>query len=109
VLNLSAEQPLLLSVDDLHWCDRASLRFLAYLARRLEDVPVLLVGSLRPSEPGADAVLLGELTSDPAAQVLTPGLLSEAAAREVVRDRLGDEGDEPRLGRLSVPQLRPML
>ena len=57
--------PLLLAVDDLHWCDRASLRFLAYLARRLEDVPVLLVGSLRPSEPGADQALLGELTSDP--------------------------------------------
>ena len=34
--NLAAEQPLLLAVDDLHWCDRPSLRFLAYLARRLE-------------------------------------------------------------------------
>src|SRR6185503_12707957 len=28
-LNLAAEQPLVLAVDDLHWCDRASLRFLA--------------------------------------------------------------------------------
>ncbi|HEY7537685.1 MAG TPA: AAA family ATPase [Gaiellaceae bacterium] len=89
VLNLSVEQPLLLVVDDLHWCDRASLRFLAYLARRLEDVPVLLVGSLRPSEPGADRALLAELAGDPGAQVLTPGLLSAEAAEEVVRERLG--------------------
>ena len=35
-LNLAAERPLLLAIDDLHWCDRPSLRFVAYLARRLE-------------------------------------------------------------------------
>jgi DNA-binding CsgD family transcriptional regulator len=92
--NLSAEAPLLLAVDDLHWCDRASLRFLAYLTRRLEGLPVLVVGSLRPSEPGADEALLAELESDPGAQVLSPGPLSPAAAGEVVRQRLG-YGAEP--------------
>ena len=92
-LNLAAEQPLVLAVDDLHWCDRASLRFLAYLARRLEDVRILLVGSLRPSEPGADQALLAELTSDPHAHVLVPGLLTASAAAEVVQDRLGDGVD----------------
>ena len=49
-VNLAVEQPLLLAVDDLHWCDRPSLRFLAYLARRLEGVDaVLAVGLRRPS------------------------------------------------------------
>ena len=47
-MNLSAEAPLLLAVDDLHWCDRASLRFLAYLTRRLEGLPVLVVGKSAP-------------------------------------------------------------
>jgi DNA-binding CsgD family transcriptional regulator len=92
--NLSAEAPLLLAVDDLHWCDRASLRFLAYLTRRLEGLPVLVVGSLRASEPGADEALLAELESDPGAQVLSPGPLSPSAAGEIVRQRLGD-GAEP--------------
>ena len=60
-LNLAAERPLLLAVDDLHWCDRPSLRFLAYLARRLDGAPVLAAATLRsggaghrPGAPGRD-------------------------------------------------------
>jgi DNA-binding CsgD family transcriptional regulator len=88
--NVSQERPMLLVVDDLHWCDRASLRFLAYLARRLEDLPVLLVAGYRRSEPGSDQSLLGDLTTDPQAQLLMPRLLTATAVAEVVRDRLGE-------------------
>lgn len=52
---------LLLAIDDLHWCDRPSLRFIAYLLRRLEGLPALVLGTLRPAEPGADAALLAEI------------------------------------------------
>jgi DNA-binding CsgD family transcriptional regulator len=89
-VNLCSERALLLVVDDLHWCDSASLRFLAYLARRLEDLPVVLVASLRSSEPEADQAILEELTSEPHAQVLMPGPLTVVAATAVVRDRLGE-------------------
>jgi DNA-binding CsgD family transcriptional regulator len=90
-VNLCSERALLLVVDDLHWCDNASLRFLAYLARRLEDLPVVLVASLRSSEPEADQAILNELTNEPHAQVLVPGPLTMPAATEVVRDRLGED------------------
>ena len=93
-VNLSAEAPLLLAVDDLHWCDRTSLRFLGYLTRRLEGLPVLLVASVRPAEPGVDEALLGELTGDSLAVRLAPRPLSAGASTEVVRERLG-EGVEP--------------
>src|SRR4051812_26064251 len=53
-VNLSAERRVLLAVDDLQWADHPSLRFLAYLARRLEGLPVLVVCGLRPAEPGVD-------------------------------------------------------
>ncbi|HEX2232246.1 MAG TPA: AAA family ATPase, partial [Thermoleophilaceae bacterium] len=92
--NVSADTPLLLAVDDLHWCDRPSLRFLAYLARRLEGLQVLVAGTMRPSEPGADAALLAELAGDPLAVSLHPGALSVEAVTRLVRDRLGAEPDE---------------
>ena len=48
--NLAESAPLLLVVDDAHWADRSSLLFLAYLARRLEDLPVALVLAVRTGE-----------------------------------------------------------
>jgi DNA-binding CsgD family transcriptional regulator len=88
-VNLCTERALLLAVDDLHWCDSASLRFLAYLARRLDDLPIALVASMRSSEPEADQAILEELTTEPHAQVLMPGPLTAGAVAEVVRDRMG--------------------
>jgi DNA-binding CsgD family transcriptional regulator len=88
VANLSAQQPLLLVADDLHWADAASLRWLVFLAERLEDVPVLLVAATRPAEPGADQELLDALMTAPAARVLRPAPLSEEATTAIVRDRL---------------------
>jgi DNA-binding CsgD family transcriptional regulator len=89
-VNLCSERPLLLSVDDLHWCDTASLRFLAYLARRLEDLPVVLVASLRSSEPEADQSILEELIREPRTQIVMPRPLTAAGVTEVVRDRMGE-------------------
>ena len=79
--NLAAERPLLLAIDDLHWCDRPSLRFVAYLARRLEGLPILIAATVRAGEPGADPALLAEVVHDPGAITLLPGPLSAAGRR----------------------------
>ena len=50
---IAQRAPLLLAVDDLHWADQPSLRFIAHLARRLDGLPVLLVTD-RPRAPGRD-------------------------------------------------------
>ncbi|MFQ5594810.1 MAG: protein kinase, partial [Anaerolineae bacterium] len=47
---LARQQPLALLLDDLHWADDASLELLFYLGRSLRDVPVLLIGTYRPSD-----------------------------------------------------------
>jgi predicted ATPase len=49
-----AQAPLMLVIDDLHWSDAPSLRFLAYLMPRLEGLPLLVVAALRPAEPAVD-------------------------------------------------------
>ena len=89
-VNLSAGCPLQLAVDDLHWCDHPSLRFLAYLARRLEGLQVLAVCGLRPAEPGVDTGLLRELAAEPVTVTLHPGALSAHSVAELVRARLGE-------------------
>ncbi|GAB3661920.1 hypothetical protein GCM10027589_24530 [Actinocorallia lasiicapitis] len=48
VSDLAARGPVLIVVDDLHWADSASVRFLAYLAARLDGLPVALVIGTRP-------------------------------------------------------------
>ena len=44
VAALAEQRPQLLVVDDLHWADGASVRFLEFLANRLDALPVLLLG-----------------------------------------------------------------
>ena len=70
--DLCAQRPLALVVDDLHWADSWSLRFLAYLLPRLEGLPVLVVVALRPAEPAADQYLLAQIVTDPLARLLQP-------------------------------------
>ncbi len=91
VTELSASRPLLLSIDDLHWCDRPSLRFLAYLLRRLDLQPVMVATTIRTNEPGTDAAILGEIAHDPLATFVRPGPLSADGVRALVHARLGGE------------------
>jgi DNA-binding CsgD family transcriptional regulator len=89
--NIAERAPVLLAVDDLHWCDSPSLRFLGYLVRRLDGLPVLVAASARPAEPGADAEVLAELESDPGAAVLRLAPLSPAAVAQLLRAGLDAE------------------
>jgi len=47
---LSAKQPLLVIVEDLHWGDEASLEFVLHLARRIAEQPTLLLLTYRSDE-----------------------------------------------------------
>ena len=94
-VNLAEEQPLVLAVDDLHWCDPSSLRFLAYLGRRLEGTPILIAATTRPVPPAAaDADLIGELLSDPLAVHLYPQALSEQATKLLLAGQLDTPVDD---------------
>jgi DNA-binding CsgD family transcriptional regulator len=87
---LAEAVPLLLILDDAHWADESSMRFVNYLAPRLEGMPVSLVIAGRP--PGGDPAgeLLARLLADPDADGLKPSPLSEAGAAALIEQALGE-------------------
>ena len=86
--NLADRWPLLIAIDDAHWADEPSLRWLAHLAPRLEGLPVALLVALRPGEPASIGASLAALRAE-APAVVRPGLLSEGAVGAIVRAALG--------------------
>ena len=94
-VNHSTRAPVLIVVDDLHWADAGSLRFLLYLAARLDGLACAVIGATRPAEPTAPAPALeARMLSDRLFDVLTPAALSEQATHDVLADALGREPDE---------------
>jgi DNA-binding CsgD family transcriptional regulator len=81
--NLALERPLLVAVDDAHWADPPSMRFIAYLARRTAGSPILVAVAARPAETDADRRLLATIAAD-ATAVLTPAPLSERGVRALL-------------------------
>jgi DNA-binding CsgD family transcriptional regulator len=90
VVNLAASRPLLIAVDDAHWADEPSLRWLAYLAPRLEGLAAGTLVALRQGDPAAmGAPLLAVRAA--AVAVLRPALLSGQAVSAMVRSAAGGE------------------
>ena len=90
--NLAERQPLLLLADDVHWADTASLRWFAFIAERIEDLPLLLVCATRSGEPDADQELLDVLTGS-SVDVVRPAPLSADAVALMVHSRLPGAAD----------------
>ncbi|MFD8084040.1 helix-turn-helix transcriptional regulator [Kitasatospora sp. NPDC059722] len=89
VLQLAEERPVVLAVDDVCWADEYSSQWLAFLARRLDDVPVQLAVVSRGSLPNAGGELVHELMQHPACRVVQPGLLTVEGAARVVAEGVG--------------------
>jgi class 3 adenylate cyclase/ATP/maltotriose-dependent transcriptional regulator MalT len=91
--NLSTRQPLVLAIDDVHWCDAASLRWLVYAARRLEGMPILVIVGTRPPAQSHEAALVAELVADPGAVVIRPQALTLHAVASMIRESLARDVD----------------
>src|SRR3954469_11932729 len=89
--NIAQSAPTLIVVDDAHWSDPGSLRFLTFLLPRLEDLPILMVLATRP---GHHDPALARLAADHLAALLHPQALSGAAVAELVRDGLASTASD---------------
>jgi DNA-binding CsgD family transcriptional regulator/tetratricopeptide (TPR) repeat protein len=93
--NVASHRPTLLLIDDLHWADTPSLRWLLYLTRRLEGVPLLVAAGTRaPEGEGHDPTLVAELIGDPEAVVIRPEPLGRGSIAVLAGERHGLEPDE---------------
>jgi DNA-binding CsgD family transcriptional regulator len=89
VCNMAELEPVLLAVDDGQWADTASIRFIGYVARRLEDLPVMIVLAARTGEPGLELRLMAELAAEPGATSLSPQPLSVEGTARMMEQELG--------------------
>jgi DNA-binding CsgD family transcriptional regulator len=92
--NIAQRTPAVLAVDDLHWSDGPSLRWLNYLARRLEGLPILLLLASRPLSTETGSGVLIEPLADLADTVLRPVPLRGPAIEALAAQVLSTEPDE---------------
>jgi DNA-binding CsgD family transcriptional regulator/tetratricopeptide (TPR) repeat protein len=90
---IAQSEPVVVIVDDAHWCDPPSGRFLSFLSRRLDGLAVTLLLAERSGEDSTNG-WLAELGDDPGTQVITPLPLSPQAITAIAADRVSGAADE---------------
>jgi DNA-binding CsgD family transcriptional regulator/tetratricopeptide (TPR) repeat protein len=87
-----AAQPTILVIDDLQWADRASVTLWGRLARLARQMPLLLIGMMRPVPQREDLLALRRAVDDADRLQLTA--LDEAAVTDLVAARAGGKPDD---------------
>ena len=98
LVHLSGRQPVLVAIDDVQWLDAASVAVLAYVLRRLGDVPIGVLAAQRLGEPTRlrlqEAVGPSVITRD----VIGP--LKIATIHHLIKGHLGESLSRPTLVRV---------
>lgn len=101
---LTAARPLVLVLEDLHWSDRATQEWLAYVVRRRDPARLLILGTYRPVDIIGHAhplrAIVAEVRHQPQYTELVLDSLSEAAAAAYLRQRCGENPLPPGLPHL---------
>jgi DNA-binding CsgD family transcriptional regulator len=89
--NLAERRPLVLVVDDAQWADAESLRWISYLGRRVEELPILLALGVRTAEPGTEWEQVESMIRDSGARIIEPRPLSDDAIGRLIAGRLDSQ------------------
>ena len=89
-VNIAEQRPMAILVDDVLWADDFSLRYLAYLADRIDDIPAAMLVAIRHGDPGADSPLIAHLSDAAGGPSIRPANLSETAVHALLTDALPD-------------------
>ncbi|MFI8829253.1 helix-turn-helix transcriptional regulator [Streptomyces sp. NPDC053431] len=94
LVNLTARSQILVTIDDLQWCDAPSLRWLLYLLPRLEGLSVKLILTLRPENVDPSDLLITQIITDQLSEIILPAPLSEKATAQLLKQELAEEVEE---------------
>ena len=86
--NLADDAALLLLVDDAQWLDEPTLRFLRYLAVRIDELPVAVLVARRSGEPAHEQ--LAALAAEPSCPRIVPAPLTGTGVAAIVRAALAE-------------------
>ena len=88
LVGLAARRPIVAVVDDVHWGDEESLRWLAFIAPRMVGLPATIVaGWRRRRRTGRAAVV--EIEAEPVVRRIEPAALSPVAAARPIEHAAG--------------------
>ena len=90
-VTLAAEGPLALVIDDAHWADTPSLRFLGFLLPRLQELRVAALFAARPPERADSQELITALLLDPETVAITTRPLTIIGVSQLIEGGLDAE------------------
>lgn len=100
-VNLMAQGPLVLVLDDAHWCDERSLHWLDFLLRRADGLPLLVVAAHRTEAGVAAPDALADLAAHHLPESLRLGPLDASEVAELTAGHFPGDRPEPAfVGRL---------
>jgi tetratricopeptide (TPR) repeat protein len=89
--DLASRHPMLITLDDLQWADKATLAWLVFTLRRLAGLPVAVIGAARTAE-GIDLERLAPEGGH--VEVVTLEPLSDVGVRAVLTEHLVSRPDD---------------
>jgi DNA-binding CsgD family transcriptional regulator len=94
IATVDEKRPALIAIDDLHWCDAASLEFVLYLLHRLEELPIGLLLTRRIVSGVDVSEVLDRIATHPRIGIESLSPLGAVAVSELVDEALGDRATQ---------------
>ena len=105
----AAGRPVAVIVDDAHWTDAASLRFLAHLAVQAPALPLAIILAGHTGTPVSDPLAAAALRRSAGAPALTLPALGQNAVAALVGERLPEAAPEVTAALATLTAGNPLL
>jgi tetratricopeptide (TPR) repeat protein len=100
--NVAAHSPVLIAVDDVGWLDDSTLSSLAFIARRVQDLPIGLLTTLRLPAEEFDPLMLDRALGPDRFDRISLGPLPVESVARIVEERFAGRFAQPVVRRIAA-------